>query len=96
MASVLIASCPDTIADAELLARPVAIGVDRRLRHPEFAGDLLGAEVTVDQSQAFALPRGQKLDWVCGDLLRCAHKMNTLATRVGARLLVMVYSGLGP
>jgi hypothetical protein len=30
------------ILDAQLAARPVAIGVDRGLRHAEFAGDLLG------------------------------------------------------
>jgi hypothetical protein len=38
------------VADAKLLARAIAIGVDRRLRHPELAGDLLGTEVTVDQT----------------------------------------------
>jgi hypothetical protein len=29
------------VLNAKLAARPVAIGVDRRLRHSQFAGDLL-------------------------------------------------------
>lgn len=50
------------VVDAQLAARTVAVGVDRRLRHSEFAGDLLGAHVLVDQPQTIALARRQKFD----------------------------------
>ena len=79
-----------SVADAKLAPRAIAVGVDRGLGHPKFTGDLLGTQVPIDQTQAIALPRGQKLDWVQNGLRRCAHRTNTLATRVTARLLVMV------
>jgi hypothetical protein len=52
------------ILDAELAPRAVAIGVDRGLRHAEFAGDLFGAEMLVDQPQAITLTRCQHVDSV--------------------------------
>ena len=50
------------VGDAELLAGAVAVGVDRGLRHAQLAGDLLGAEVLVDEAQAFALPLREQVD----------------------------------
>ena len=79
-----------TVADPQLAARTIAIGVDRGLRHAQLASDLLGAEVPIDQTQTVALPRSQKLNCICGGLDLCAHKTNTLATRVTGRLLVML------
>ena len=55
------------VGDAELAARTVAIGVDRGLGHPQFAGDLLGAEVPVDQTQALPLARSQQFDLLVHD-----------------------------
>ena len=48
------------VADAELGAGAIAIGVDRGLGHAELSGDLLGAEMPIDQAQAFPLPPRQK------------------------------------
>jgi hypothetical protein len=50
------------VADAELLAGAVAVGVDRGLGHAKLTGDLLGAEMLVDQTQAFPLALCQKVD----------------------------------
>ena len=50
------------VVDAELSARAVAVGVDRGLRHPQLAGDLLGAEVLVDEAQALPFALRQQLD----------------------------------
>jgi hypothetical protein len=50
------------IVDAELAARAVAIGVHRGLGHPEFAGDLLGRKMLIDQAQALPLPGGEQAD----------------------------------
>jgi hypothetical protein len=55
------------VGHAELAARTVAIGVDGGLRHPELAGDLLGAEMLIDQPQALALTGGEELDRVFAD-----------------------------
>jgi hypothetical protein len=55
------------VRHAELAPRPVAVGVDGRLRHAELAGDLLRAEVLIDQPQAFALAGGQELDRIFAD-----------------------------
>ena len=51
-----------TVGDAELAPRAVAIGVDRGLRHPQFAGDLLGAQVLVHEAQTFPFALRQQLD----------------------------------
>ena len=48
------------ILDAQLAARAVAIGVHRGLGHAEFAGDLLGRKMLIDQPQAFALTRREQ------------------------------------
>ena len=55
------------VGDAELAAGTVAIGVDRGLGHPQFAGDLLGAEVAIDEAQAFPLSRRQQFDLLVHD-----------------------------
>ena len=50
------------VRDPEFAPRAVAIGVDRRLRHAQFAGDLLGAEMLVYQAQTLALALREQLD----------------------------------
>jgi hypothetical protein len=50
------------IIDAELATRAVAVGVHRGLGHPQFAGDLLGRKMLVDQTQALPLPGGEQAD----------------------------------
>jgi hypothetical protein len=50
------------VVHPELAAGAVAIGVDGGLRHPELAGDLLGAEMLVHEAQAFSFALGQQLD----------------------------------
>ena len=64
------------VGDAELLAGAVAVGVDRGLRHAQLAGDLLGAEVLVDEAQTFALPLRQELDLRVLINDRLAHSEN--------------------
>ena len=59
------------ILDAQLAAGPVAIGVDGRLRHPEFAGDLLRRQVLIDQPQAFAFARREQPHRIFGDDVSC-------------------------
>jgi hypothetical protein len=54
----------EPVDDAQLAPRAVAIGVDRGLRHAEFAGDLFGAEMLIDQPQAITLTRCQHVDSV--------------------------------
>lgn len=74
------------VVSAQFPPRSVAIGVDRRLGHAKFSGDLFGAQMTIDQTQAFALPRGQAFDGVLSHSLRLAHRLNTLAVRAWRRL----------
>ena len=50
------------VSDAQLAPRAVAIGVHRGLRHAQFAGNLLGAEMLMDEAQAITLALGQQLD----------------------------------
>ena len=54
------------ILDAQLAPRAVAVGVDRGLGHAELPRDLLGAQVLIDQAQAFALSRRQEPDRIHG------------------------------
>ena len=61
------------VLDAQLAPRAVAIGVDRRLRHAEFTGDLFGRKVLVDQPQAFALARREKPHQIIGDDVARSH-----------------------
>jgi hypothetical protein len=75
-----------SVARAQFPPRSVAIGVDRRLGHAQFPGDLFGAQMTIDQPQAFALPRGQAFDRVLSHGLRLAHRLSTLAVRAWRRL----------
>jgi len=55
------------ILHAQLAAGAVAVGVDRGLRHAEFAGDLLGRQVLIDETQAFALARREQPYGIFGD-----------------------------
>lgn len=50
------------IGDPQLAPRAVAIGVDRRLGHAQFTGDLLGAEMLIDEAQTIAFALRQQLD----------------------------------
>ena len=52
------------IAGPQLAAGAVAIGVHRGLGHAQFAGDLLGTEMTIDQPQALAFARCQTFDQI--------------------------------
>ena len=54
--------CGVAVGDAQFPARAVAIGIDGILRHPQLARDLLGAEMPVDETEAFPFAQGQKLD----------------------------------
>jgi hypothetical protein len=54
------------VVDAKLLARAVAVGVHRGFGHPQLAGDLLGRQMLVDQTQAFPLPGGEQADRIDG------------------------------
>jgi hypothetical protein len=56
------------VGNAELAPRAVAIGVDRGLGHAELAGDLLGAEVLVDEAQAFPFALRQQLYGLAHDV----------------------------
>ncbi len=47
------------IPGPQLAPRAVAIGVHRGLGHAQFAGDLLGAEMAIDQPEALAFARCQ-------------------------------------
>lgn len=61
------------VLDAQLAARPVAIGIDGCLRHAEFAGDLLRRQVLIDQAQAFAFARREQPHRIFGDDVSCSH-----------------------
>jgi hypothetical protein len=50
------------IIHAELAAGAIAVGVHRGLGELQLAGDLLGAEVLVDQAQAVTLTLREQLD----------------------------------
>jgi hypothetical protein len=65
------------IAHAQLASGAVAIGVDRGLGHAKLTGDLLGAEVSIHQPQAFPLTRRQKFDATIGHSLSCPHRVNS-------------------
>jgi hypothetical protein len=61
------------VLDAELAPGAVAVGVDRSLGHAEFAGDLLGRQMLVDQTQAFALAGRKQPHRVFGNDVACDH-----------------------
>ena len=61
------------VVHAQPLARLVEVGVDGVLGDAELAADLLGAQVLLDQAQAFTLARGQELDGLAGRLAGLAH-----------------------
>jgi hypothetical protein len=82
------------VVHAELAARAVAVGVHRGLGHAEFARDLLGAEVQIDQAKALTLARREAFDPILDLLDRFAHNTNKLATRPTWSLLVMVKTGV--
>jgi hypothetical protein len=59
----------EAVVHAETLARLVEMGVHGVLGDLQFAGDLLGGQVAVDQPQALPLTRGQLPDGRWGMLL---------------------------
>ena len=61
------------VLDAQLAARAVAIGIDRGLRHAEFAGDLLRRQMLIDQPQAFAFARREQPHRIFGDDVSYGH-----------------------
>jgi len=61
------------VLDAQLAPRAVAIGVDRGLGHAELAGDLLGGQVLVHQTQAFALALCEQSHRIFGNDAPCGH-----------------------
>ena len=61
------------VLHAQLAAGAVAIGVHGSLRHAEFAGDLLGRQVLIDQPQAFAFARCEQAHRIFGDDVACTH-----------------------
>jgi len=81
------------VLDAQLAPGAVAVGVDRRLGHAQFAGDLLRREVLIDQPQAFALTQGEQAHEVVPTVVSRVHAgpvnddfspTSTLARRVNA------------
>jgi hypothetical protein len=65
------------ILDAQLAAGAIAIGIDGSLRHAEFAGDLLGRQVLIDQTQAFAFARRKQSHRIFGDDVACSHRASS-------------------
>jgi len=65
------------VLDAELASRAVAVGVDRRLGHAKFAGDLLGRQVLIDQAQAFALAGREQPHRIFGNDVACDHSASS-------------------
>src|SRR5579862_1531858 len=61
------------VLDAELPASPIAVGVHRGLGHAEFARDLLGRQMLIDQPKAFTLAGREQSDRVLCDDVPCAH-----------------------
>jgi len=61
----------EAVLQAEALARLVQVGVHGVLGNLQFAGDLLGREMPIDQPQAFPLTRGQLFD---GRRVMLAHR----------------------
>jgi hypothetical protein len=61
------------VLHAQLAPGAVAIGVDGSLRHAEFAGDLLGRQMLIDQPQAFTLARREQAHRIFGDDVACTH-----------------------
>ena len=50
------------VGDPQLAPRAVAVGIDRRLGHAQFAGDLFGAEMLVHQAETIALTLREQFD----------------------------------
>ena len=65
------------ILDAQFAARAVAIGVHRGLGHAEFAGDLLGRKMLIDQPQAFALTRCEEAHRIFRNDEACDHSASS-------------------
>jgi hypothetical protein len=61
------------VVHAELASGAVAIGVHRRLRHPQLSSDLLRAQVLIDEAQAFAFALRQQLDGARHGVGPCGH-----------------------
>jgi hypothetical protein len=73
------------VLDPQLAARAVAIGVDRGLRHTQFAGDLLRGKMLVDQPQAFAFALREQAQRVIRTVVPCAHSARS-KRRLGAHV----------
>jgi hypothetical protein len=65
------------ILDTQLAAGAVAIGVDGGLRHAEFASDLLGRQMLIDQPQAFAFTRREQPHGVFGNDIARDHSASS-------------------
>ena len=52
------------VIHAQLSPRAIAVGVHRGLGHAQFAGDLLGRQMLIDQAQALALSGREQADGV--------------------------------
>jgi hypothetical protein len=61
------------VVHAELLARPVAVGVHRCLGHAQFARDLLGRQMLIDQPQTLPLSRGEQADGINSGVRARSH-----------------------
>ena len=70
----------EAVFNAQFAARAVAIGVDRGLRHPQFACDLLGRKVLVDKAQAIALTLGKQAHRICDNFDARAHGAQLTST----------------
>ena len=73
------------VLDAQLAAGAVAVGVDRGLGHAQFARDLLGRQMLIDEAQAFAFARREQPHGLIGNHIACAHGASSkrrLAARV--------------
>jgi hypothetical protein len=71
---------------AQLAPRAVAVGVDRRLRHAQLAGDLLRGKMLIHQPQAFAFPLREQAGRIVRTVVACAH-----SARSKRRLAAHVY-----
>lgn len=65
------------VLDAQLAAGAVAIGIDRSFRHAEFASDLLGRQVLINQTQAFAFARCEQSHGIFDDDVACSHSASS-------------------
>ena len=70
----------EAVGHAQALAGPVDVLVDGVLADAELAGDLFGGEMTVDEPQNLAFPRGQAHDQMGGIVVNVSHLTHRLTT----------------